>query len=480
MAILTVVLQVFNNIFIYFVVEESNTRIVHIEEQSEEMSEFNKMSLDLREISTGMRSAYIMDESGERKLLLETIIQSAKNLTQSVDKISGRLTTADAIALNEETVEYVDIVNYVTGVIKQNEPEKARLTLLDDESEKAHIISGYFSKIERILIRNEHDGLASIKHLMRIENLVVLGLLIFAAALSMIMYKIASTVGRRFGENISQLTNAAKKLDLTARLKASGENEIAELSDNFNHFAENMHSAMGIASKSSHAVSSASHQLFESTQQLQMALGQQSSQVGEITDAMNQAAETVLDVTQRMQGVEVNVGTIATRVESTAENMDKLKEESTAINGIVETIQDISEQVNLLALNAAIEAARAGDAGKGFAVVADEVRKLAAKTNDSTDEIRTAVNSLQHQVDEAHTALGEITGSVSKISGEVQSVAAASTEQSSTIEEIGATITSFAGMISQNEEATKQANHATDSLKQEAENLDAEIQKFIL
>ena len=58
------------------------------------------------------------------------------------------------------------------------------------------------------------------------------------------------------------------------------------------------------------------------------------------------------------------------------------------IGKVVETITEISEQVNLLALNATIEAARAGEAGKGFAVVANEIKDLARQTATDTGEIK--------------------------------------------------------------------------------------------
>lgn len=58
------------------------------------------------------------------------------------------------------------------------------------------------------------------------------------------------------------------------------------------------------------------------------------------------------------------------------------------------TIEKISDQTNLLALNASIEAARAGEAGLSFAVVAEQIRKLSSETQDSSGEIRQALERL--------------------------------------------------------------------------------------
>ena len=108
-------------------------------------------------------------------------------------------------------------------------------------------------------------------------------------------------------------------------------------------------------------------------------------------------------------------------------------------------------------MNAEIEAARTWEEGRDIAVVADEVRVLSRHTQDSTEEIRAMILTLQENShlavsnmhssteiagqsvqysEEAQHSLSQITRSISEISDMAMQIASAAEEQRAVSEEI--------------------------------------------
>ncbi|MBQ1415883.1 MAG: HAMP domain-containing protein, partial [Selenomonas sp.] len=122
-----------------------------------------------------------------------------------------------------------------------------------------------------------------------------------------------------------------------------------------------------------------------------------SEKAKQITTASHQTADAAKRGADLMEEAIRKMGTIEESVLASSAVVKTLGENSQQIGQIVEAISSIAEQTNLLSLNAAIEAARAGEQGRGFAVVADEVRKLAAESQESAEQIKERIASIQNE-----------------------------------------------------------------------------------
>jgi len=122
---------------------------------------------------------------------------------------------------------------------------------------------------------------------------------------------------------------------------------------------------------------------------------------GEMKELAESSAALTASGTQEAEALERRMDRVRDTIDSSAELMSGLKEQSRLIGDIVAAIKGISEQTNLLALNAAIEAARAGEHGQGFAVVSHEIRKLAESSKQSTEQIEDILGTLGMQASQA-------------------------------------------------------------------------------
>ncbi|MBE6067057.1 MAG: methyl-accepting chemotaxis protein [Clostridium lundense] len=109
-----------------------------------------------------------------------------------------------------------------------------------------------------------------------------------------------------------------------------------------------------------------------------------------ISAMANESDVNMLALVKSINNIKDSFGGFASKVINLGENISQ-------INEITDVINNIADQTNLLALNAAIEAARAGEAGKGFSVVADEIRKLAEQSKVSSKNINSLIDGISSE-----------------------------------------------------------------------------------
>jgi methyl-accepting chemotaxis protein len=166
-----------------------------------------------------------------------------------------------------------------------------------------------------------------------------------------------------------------------------------------------------------------------------------------VASASEEMHRTSTEIAGQMDRSNEAVGEIQARMEAASRLSARLGEAASDMNGVVDAITAIADQINLLALNATIEAARAGAAGRGFAVVATEVKSLAAQARSATARIVGEIGAMQAVSREVGDALASTAAVVDTVQGFIAQTVAASEQQRATTGQVSADMQATAATV---------------------------------
>jgi methyl-accepting chemotaxis protein len=357
---------------------------------------------------------------------------------------------------------------------------------------------------------------ASARDFLRAAVLAALAGLVVAAVLAILLTRpIASAV--------KQVAEAARGLahgDLDQTISVDTQDELGDMADAFATMIGKLRQLTTEVQGGATSLSGAGEAILAAVAQQSAGASAQSAAIAETSATVEQVKASAQQATQLAESVAATsreadriasegvaavqdatggMALIREKVESIADQILALSEQSQQIGEIISTVGDLADQSNMLALNAAIEATRAGEHGRGFAVVAQEIRALAEQSKQATAQVRSILSDVQRAtnaavmateqgtkgvdagaqlIDRAGETITELAGVIQDASTSAQQITAAVRQHSIGMEQIVAAMSDISRVTNQNLKATASTQEAAEDLTGLARRLASVIAGF--
>jgi methyl-accepting chemotaxis protein len=270
--------------------------------------------------------------------------------------------------------------------------------------------------------------------------------------------------------------------------------EVGAMVAAYNRLIANQGATLGQVREQAEGLSGTSTEMAEHSQAIAGAAEQAAGEVQEVAHSAGEVERVVQEVAENTQTVSGSASGASARAREgrdalggASRQIADLRQATSQVVALTQTIQAIAKKTDLLALNAAIEAANAGEAGSGFAVVADEVRKLAEQTGQASDQVESLMGRLDTESAEAVTQVGKVETAFDGIESTVaetdqmaNQIAAAAEELAATMSETTQRVDEVARKMGEVSDESRRIEGVGQTLQQSAHSLDEAVRQYRL
>lgn len=473
--------------------------------------------LQLRSTENGIRAALLsmMDaqSASDREAWRQEINQRSKEATHLIQQLKERnMEDPGATSRLDELTAMRDEFAHtretrIIPLIYEGQKDKARALAVGVQDQRYRKMRGIAEEMGQRALKKVQQSMAESRQLgeqmlQTFMNIGVVGLLV-ALAMVIMLNRVIAVPLRSFARIANQV--AAGDLTVAAPVEDRAD-EVGELMRTFDKMVDNLrqttrelHEGVGVLAAASSEILATTSQVTSGASQTASAVSETSATVTEVKQTaqlasqkarfVSDSAQTAAQVSQTgRQSVEDSIAgmhRIQEQMESIAESIVLLSEQSQAIGDIIATVNDLAEQSNVLAVNAAIEANKAGEHGKGFVIVAQEVKSLAEQSKQATSQVRTILGDIQRatsaavlateqghkaveagvtQSTEAGQSISQLAESINEAAQAATQIAASSQQQMVGMDQVAEAMENIKQASNQNVAGAKQVEVAAQNL----------------